>query len=263
MQRFIVTCVVSGLIAGLLWGGFHNLFTVPVIERAITLEEERSAGGPPPTPEELAAETPVSLGVQRIGMAVGTTIIGAVFGLVFAGGYILLRRAAPGWHPLALAFVTGALGFWAISLFPFIKFPLVPPGVGEQDTLLLRQLFQTLFFVLSAAGAVGLLIGIRAIRQGNSADAQPQSRMKLYASAFLAYVVFAIVIFLAIPGNPDPIPVPIDLLELFRTLTIIGHFIVWVLLASGVALAIYWRGRAEPVSGGGQLSAVGNRDSRS
>ncbi len=84
-----------------------------------------------------------------------------------------------------------------------------------------------------------------------------------YALAIVAYAVFALIIVFAIPGNPDPVPVPIDLLSLFRTLTIIGQFLMWVFLSAGVALALYWRGRTEPVSGDGQLSAVGNRDSRS
>ena len=263
MQRFIITCVVSGLIAGLLVGGFHNLFTVPVMERAIVLEEERSAGGPPPTPEELAAETPVSLGVQRIGMAAGTTIYGAVLGLIFAGGYTLLRRAVPEWNIAALAAVVGILGFWAISLFPFIKFPLNPPGVGDGETLLFRQLMQTSFFVLSGVGIAGLLIVIRRIRQASPAGARAGTGLGPYALAIVGYAVFALIIVFAIPGNPDPVPVPIDLLSLFRTLTIIGQFLMWILLSAGVALALYWRGRAEPVSGDGQLSAVGNRDSRS
>ena len=43
MPRILIVGVVAGLFAGLLVGGFHNLFTVPVIERAIEVEEARSA----------------------------------------------------------------------------------------------------------------------------------------------------------------------------------------------------------------------------
>ena len=43
MKRILITSIVVGAIAGFLVGGFHNLFTVPVMERAIILEEERSA----------------------------------------------------------------------------------------------------------------------------------------------------------------------------------------------------------------------------
>ena len=257
MQRFIVTCVVSGLIAGLLVGGFDNLFTVPVIERAIALEEERSAGDPPPTAEELAAETPVSLGVQRIGMAAGDGIRGAIFGLIFAAGYTLLRRAAPHWQPLAVAVVAGALGFWAISLFPFIKYPFNPPGVGDEGTLLFRQGFQYLVFLLSAAGIAGLLIGVHRI---NLAAIETNRRLQLYGMLLLGYGVLALVILLAIPGNPDPVPVPIDLLELFRTLTMIGHFLSWALLVGGVTLALKWQDRSQK-AGDGRVSSTAGRDS--
>ena len=59
----------------------------------------------------------------------------------------------------------------------------------------------------------------------------------------LAYAIFALVIVFAIPGNPDPVPVPIDLLELFRTLTMVGQFLQWALLAIGVGLALEWYAR--------------------
>ena len=167
MQRFIVTCVVAGLIAGLLVGVFHSIFTAPVMARAIALEEELAAQAMP-VAEEVGVETPVPLWVQeRIGLPIGNGIVGLIFGLIYAGGYALLRRAFPEWHIIALAAVVGALGFWAIALFPFIKYPLNPPGVGEGETLLFRQLLQTLFFVLSGAGIASLLILIRRIRQAN------------------------------------------------------------------------------------------------
>ena len=43
MPRILILGLVAGLIAGLLVGGFHNIFTVPVLERAIDFEEAQSA----------------------------------------------------------------------------------------------------------------------------------------------------------------------------------------------------------------------------
>ena len=69
MPRILIIGVVAGLFAGLLVGGFHNLFTVPVIERAIEVEEARSASLNPNATEEKGL---VPLGAQRWGMAAGT-----------------------------------------------------------------------------------------------------------------------------------------------------------------------------------------------
>lgn len=52
-----------------------------------------------------------------------------------------------------------------MSLFPFIKYPLNPPGVGDETTLVARQLGQTLFMLTSAAAVGGVLDTIHRINQ--------------------------------------------------------------------------------------------------
>jgi hypothetical protein len=155
----------------------------------------------------------------------------------------LLRGIVPGWHPLAIALIVGGIGFWTLSLFPFIKYPLNPPGVGDPATLTYRQGFQTLFFILSAAATVGALYGVKLINRSTSVTARRAQRYVLVA---LAYAALALIIAFALPGNPDPTPVPVDLLALFRTLTMIGHFLLWLLLAIGVSLTIMWYQRSAP-----------------
>ena len=235
MKRLLLTSVIIGVIAGFLVGGFYNLFMVPVMERAIDLEGERAASVTPADADEEEGGVEVSLGVQRVGMVFGTAIYGAILGLFFSAGFVLLHRAAPGWPAVWVALAVGALGFWSLSLFPFIKYPLNPPGVGDEATLLSRQLGQALFMLLSAA-AVGLALD--AVRRFNG-------RPALLAALLAGYGALALVMVFAFPGNPDPVPVPIDLLELFRALTMSGQFLMWALLAAGVAVALLWRQRAE------------------
>lgn len=240
MPRMLVIVLLVGAISGLLVGGFHNLFTVSVMERAIVLEEERSAAESEGIVED---EDPlVSLGVQRVGIAIGTGIYGAILGLFFAGGYALMRRVVPRWQPLAIALAVGALGFWALSLFPFIRYPLNPPGVGEETSLTVRQGYQVLFMVLSVVGVAGLML---AWQRANSIVTAASQRLQFGGGLLLVYAVFAIVIVFAVPGNPDPVPVPVDLLELFRTLTMVGQFLQWALLGLGVGLVLTWYQRRE------------------
>ena len=243
MPRVLILGLVAGLIAGLLVGGFHNIFTVPVLERAIAFEEAQAALAEPNAPDEDAL---VSLGTQRWGMAIGTGIYGAVLGIVFAAGFTVLKRAAPNWKPLALAVTVAVLGFWALSLFPFIRYPLNPPGVGDPDSLTYRQGIQTLFMVLSVLGVGVLLFGIRAI---NEKVQDASVRLQMYGGAALVYAVFNVILFLAHPANPDPVPVPIDLLELFRALTMVGQFLIWALMAGGVVLGFLWYQRRDEKAG--------------
>lgn len=241
MQRFILRAVLIGLVAGLVAGVYHNIFTVPVIERAIVLEGERALAEIPPG--TVVEEEPplVSLGVQRVGMAIGTGITGAVAGLVFAGAYGLLRWSLPRWSSSLLAVIAGSLGFWALTLLPFIKYPLVPPGVGEETSLALRQGAQTLFFLLSAIGVAGLILALNEIR--NSVQAEPKRR-SLYFLAAVIYVAFLVAIFAIFPTNPDPVPVPGDLLFQFRAVSLVGQLLTWVLITVGAVYMFSLRNRS-------------------
>lgn len=242
MKRLLVTSVIVGILAGLLVGGFYNLFQVPVMERAIALEEERAASVTPASAEEEEGGPEVSLGVQRIGMVFGTAIYGAIIGLFFSVGFVLLHRAAPSWPAVWLAIAVGALGFWSLSLFPFIKYPLNPPGVGDEATLLARQFGQTLFMLISAA-AIG--VALDAVRRIHQNYTEFSARRPWYAGILGIYAIVALVMVFAFPGNPDPVPVPIDLLDLFRALTMAGQFLMWALLAAGVTLALLWHQRSQ------------------
>ena len=57
------------------------------------------------------------------------------------------------------------------------------------------------------------------------------------------------------------VPVSIDLLELFRTLTMIGQFLLWVLTAAGVALAFLWQARFHQGATDDRASATASRES--
>lgn len=254
MKRLLVTSVIVGIIAGLLVGGFYNLFQVPVMERAISIEEELSASVTPEDDEEEEEGIPVSLGVQRIGMVFGTAIYGAILALFFSVGFVLLHRTAPNWPVVWVAITVGALGFWSLSLFPSIRYPLNPPGVGDEATLLARQFGQTLFMLISAV-AIG--IALDAIRRIHQNFAEFNSRRTWYAGVAGVYSILALVMVFVFPGNPDPVPVPIDLLELFRALTMVGQFLIWALMAVGVTLVLLWRQRSQAVQASAPAPATG------
>ena len=232
MQRIILRAVLVGLAAGLIVGVYHNIFTVPIIERAIVIEEERASAALPAGAQPEDEPPLVSLGMQRVGMAIGMGIIGAVFGLVFAAAYGLLRLTLPESKPAAMAITAGLLGFWAISFLVSVKYPFVPPGVGAEETLVFRQGFHLLFYALSALGVAGLILALYEIKGSVQSES---SRQRLYALAGLGYAAFLLLIFWLVPGNPDPVPVPADLLLEFNNVSLIGHLLIWGLMAVGFA----------------------------
>lgn len=238
MTRVLPTALIMGVIVGLLVAAYMNVFNVPVMEWAIALEgcdidragcAEQLAAEEEEVPLPLAFLT--SLGGQRVGMSVGLAVIGILYAAIFTGLYHLTRNATPGWSPWSWAAVAALLGFWGVSLYTQIKFPLNPPGIGDEGTLLARQGFQFLFIAVSTI-SVGLVIyGVGLINR-NSAGS---GRWLRYAGVGLAYAVVALLLAFAIPSVRDAAPVwlPPELTIMFRTFTAAGHFLLWM----GIAFA--------------------------
>ncbi len=151
---------------------------------------------------------------------------------MFAAAYGLLRLVLPESKPTAMAITAGLLGFWAISFLVSVKYPFVPPGVGAEETLVSRQGFHLLFYALSALGVAGLILALYEIKGSVQSES---NRQRLYALTGVGYVVFLLLIFWLVPGNPDPVPVPADLLLEFNNVSLIGHLLIWGLMAIGFA----------------------------
>jgi hypothetical protein len=236
MKNVLPVALIMGVLSGLLVGGFFNVVNVPVMEWAISLEgaaaeaEAAAAGGAAEEEGGIA----VSLGLQRIGMVAGLVVVGVLAGAIFTGLYHLVRRATPGWNIWAWATIAGLLGFWAFSLFTQIKYPLNPPGIGEEGSLLSRQFFQLLFVVISLVSVVGVLLAVKLV---NESSTQSFQRFIRYAAVGIVYAAVTLVLAYALPGNPDATPewVPEALVIMFRTFTLAGHFLLWMTIAWGVA----------------------------
>jgi len=122
-----------------------------------------------------------------------------------------------------------------LSLFPFLKYPVNPPGVGESGTLVFRQGFQFLFFALSMGGMVALLL---LLDRANHRVGLPSKKQLAFAELGLLYMAFAVVLYFVLPSNPDAVTAPSDLVWRFRMFSIVGHFLLWGLLAVGVAVLL-------------------------
>ena len=251
MRNMLPLALVMGAIAGLLVGGFLNVFNVPVMEWAIELEEAAAAGSPASGDGEVSGLSASlgSLGAQRVGLVFGLAVLGVVYGAIFTGVFHLVRRAFPGWNIWAWATIGGILCFWSVSLFTQLKYPLNPPGVGEEASLLARQGFQFLFILLSALAVAGSGVAVRYVHEAGWEGSQ---RFLGYAGVGASYVVAAVVMFAVIPGSPDAMPqwMPDALVIMFRTFSIIGHLLLWMTIALGVSGYTRYRERGISATAG-------------
>jgi Mn2+/Fe2+ NRAMP family transporter len=221
------------------------------MEWAIELEGAAAAAEAPAGEEEEEATgfyaTLESLGAQRIGLVLGLAVLGVVYGAIFTGLFHLVRRAFPGWNIWAWALIGGVLCFWSVSLFTQLKYPLNPPGIGEDASLLARQGFQFLFILLSLFASI---LGCLVVRYIHESGMEGSQRFLAYVGTAVAYAVVAVIVFAVIPGNPDPIPewVPEGLIIMFRTFSILGHLLLWLTIALSVSGYIRYRERGGSVT---------------
>ncbi len=205
--------VLAGLLGGFVAAGFHSIFTEPLIDRAVALEQH-AHGAPAAAPEVPVVSRPA----QKLGLFIGFLLYGSAWGLLFG----LLAHAIRPWFAdigygkqgIFLALLLG----WAVAIFPLLKYPASPPGVGELETIDYRQQLFLGFIALSLIGSVVALGLERRLRRANRLAR---------AGVAIAYAAGLAVLFLAFPPNPDPVRLPPGLVGEFRFLSLLGQLILW------------------------------------
>ncbi|MBI4187478.1 MAG: CbtA family protein [Chloroflexi bacterium] len=218
--------IIAGLAAGLAMGLFHFLLTEPVIDRAIALEEAAA---------QSYGVTVVSREVQKGMLVIGSALYGALVGIIFALIFTVLERHLPSRRPDIKAVALAGLMWWSVALFPFLKYPANPPGVGDPDTMYFRQVIQFGFMAFSALTMVIAGAGYWRLRRQWLA---PRLRRWRLGIAIGLYGFLAMLLFILMPANPDPILVPSDLLRDFRILSLSGQVLFWVGLGGVSALLL-------------------------
>ncbi|MDB1089537.1 CbtA family protein [Streptomyces sp. ACA25] len=214
----------AGGLAGLVSGLFSLLVAGPLLDRAVRLEEEReSAAGHGHAHDHLHEEL-FSRGTQHVGLVVTAVVTGLAIGVFFALVHALIHRGtALTDRPWPRALALAAAGFFAVSLVPGLRYPANPPGVGEGDTVADRQLLWLAAIFIGILGAV-------LIRHFHHRMTDRPQHLRHLAMAGTA-VATVIAVFL-LPGNPDEVPLPADLVWDFRVLSLTAHGILWAVLGA-------------------------------
>lgn len=232
LGTILKAALLAGLAAGLTVAIFHALATEPVIDRAIELEaahhDQQAAAEPPPVSRE----------VQRGGLFVGFVLYGLTWATLFGLAYHLIqqRGATGGDRRQRLLVALGA--YWAVGLLPFLKYPASPPGVGDPATIGYRQVLYLAFLALSVAATVLAVLLGRRLAGGRAGGPQ------VWPPTLALLVGFGLLLYLALPGNPDPVEMPTELVNSFRLLSLAGLTLFWVVLGGFFTLLL----RTEPAA---------------
>ena len=224
---FIVIVLVSGFTAGIIHGAVNLAIVEPYLDQAISIENQNlfATGLAEDTPQ-FWAEYSSYRDWQKSGQVLASGIlgmsIGALFGIVFAYS----RNALPKGHTIKKTFVLAAIMWLTIFLIPFLKYPANPPTVGEADTVILRQTLYLLFIAISGFSAVGFSRLYKKLEN------------KKYL-AFVGYAVFITAVFFIMPPSPDEVTAPMDLVNGFRTMSVMAVTIFWI--AEAIILGLLWQ----------------------
>lgn len=224
---FIIIVLVSGAFAGLVHGTVNFAIVEPYLDQAIGIENQNlfASGEEEDTPEFWVEyegyRTWQKSGQILAGVILGISI-GSLFGIVFA----LSRNSLPGNHDVKKSLVLAGIMWLTLYLIPFLKYPANPPTVGDGETVVLRAILYLSFIAISGLGAVGFY----------QLSKKLQNNKKIIA--LFGYGVFIAGVFFAMPENPDEITAPMNLVNEFRIMSVLGVTSFWV--SVGIILGLFW-----------------------
>lgn len=223
--KTLQAALLAAIVAALLVSVFHTFVTEPLIDRAIGIEEQMSEAEAGHGHEEAPI---ISRDVQKLGLFLGWFLYAVSWACLFAAIYFLAQKWLPGSNVWQRGAVMAALAYWGIALLPFLKYPANPPGVGDPTTIDYRQMLYLSLLGLSIVGAAGAVVLHRQF-------GVQLSGVKRWLPISLFLGIFSLVVYLALPANPDAISMPMDVVQNFRTLSLSGLTLFWV--AFGLAFA--------------------------
>lgn len=231
---FIGLTLVSGAIAGTLLGLINQVVVEPYIDRAIGIQTQNAinSGQMIMSNQQQSNYRIWQKGGEIAAGAIYGISLSALFGVIFAYGRnsILL----PGSNNKKKALVLAGIMFMVLFLVPTLKYPANPPGVGNPQTIYLRETLYLGFIATSGFTALSLALIHKKFGDNNSLT----SKKKTIIMLPVIYALVMVAAFVSFPPNPDKVTIPTDLILNFR---IAGAFTVglfWGLL--GIILGSLW-----------------------
>ncbi|MCE2505347.1 MAG: CbtA family protein [Nitrosopumilaceae archaeon] len=224
---FILIVLISGALAGTVHGIVNLGIVEPYLDQAIGIENQNlfEAGEEEDTPQfwaEYSAYRDWQKGGQVLAGAILGTSIGALFGIVYA----FSRQILPGNNDVKKTFLLAGIMWFTLYLIPFLKYPANPPTVGDGETVVLRAILYLSFIAISGFGAVGFYQVYKRLKQN------------IKVLTLVGYAIFIGGAFVLMPPNPDEVTAPMDLVNEFRIMSVLGVTVFWITAA--VILGMLW-----------------------
>lgn len=224
---FIIIVLLSGAFAGFIHGTVNFAIVEPYLDQAIGIENQNlfDSGEEEDTAEFWVEyegyRTWQKSGQILAGVILGTSV-GALFGIVF----VLSRNSLPGNHDVKKSLLLAGIMWFTLYLIPFLKYPANPPTVGDGETVVLRAILYLSFIAISGIGALVFYKLSKKFKNN-----------KKFIS-LIGYGIFISVVFLVMPENPDEITAPMNLVNEFRLMSVLGVSSFWI--SVGVILGLFW-----------------------
>lgn len=224
---FIIIVLVSGAFAGFIHGTVNFAIVEPYLDQAIGIENQNlfASGEEEDTPEFWVEYEGYRVW-QKSGQILAGVILGMSVGSLFGIVFAFSKNALPGNNIVKKSIILSGIMWVTLYIIPFLKYPANPPTVGDGETVVLRAILYLSFIAISGLGAVAFY----------KLSKKFQNKKKLVS--LLGYAVFISVVFLVMPENPDEITAPMNLVNEFRIMSVIGVTSFWV--SVGLILGLFW-----------------------
>ncbi|MDQ6525399.1 CbtA family protein [Nocardioides sp. LHD-245] len=238
---FLIRGLAVGVVAGLIAFVVAFAFGEPQVDDAIALEEAAAAQL---SPAEVAAEEAAAAEEDHAGMVEVSRDDQKSWGLLT--GMLAVGAALGGLASLAAAAALGRLGrlsargstalvvligFVAVALVPFAKYPATPPAVGSGDTIGGRTAAYFGLLLVSVLAAIAVVVLANRLA----------ARFDGWTAAFLAagaYLVIVTVTALLLPTVNELGDFPADTLWYFRRASLITLAVLWAAIGVGLTALV-------------------------
>jgi len=227
LSSVLAAALLAGVVAGLFVAVFHQFATEPVLQRAIDLEAMRTGH---PVEPELFSRT-----MQHVGLFFGYLLYGLGWGALFGVVAGLLPQLTREPFSLKQGWWLLLASGWTVGIFPQLKYPANPPGVGSAATITFRQEVYLSILLLAILGCVLAAIAYQVLGKAGKTWRRPQMRIVVVLGGYLLYMG---ILYACLPGYTDPVQLPFDLVTSFRWLSAAGVLLFWLALGSCFVLLL-------------------------